>query len=399
MDEKSPEIKFDTQTPPTNLASNLTRLGAYLIDNLAALITGVIAGALLGVNAGSTFFLMVSAIYFAYFHSKEGQTPGMKLLGIKIMNENGTLMDGITAFIRFFAFNVLSLVTLGINYLIPLFSSKRQALHDMIFKTIYTIEDSKKTERDKYVVGCWCCSGCFGIPLLIAILVIIGVISEEALKNVPGSEFIPNQITTTPNLSQEPQVVETPQVINNQMDMITTTRLQESYNFLKELTVNIVSFNNSKNTCLTNSLSRTIGGGITDLDSYCTCESKINARNSLNKKGFGSGDISNLNAINQYCAVYTTAMAPLNLKPYGVLDSLLTHESTKNYLTTLRNTDSALNQAYQSCVAVVDMRVIDKSNTNRLNYCTCEAKIMSATNLTDNEKTDNYLRYCTVYVK
>lgn len=169
MIEKNENGEPKIQTQVTNFASNVSRLGAYFIDVTVALIAGILLGSIIGgVNSGSTFFLMVNALYFTYFHYKLGQTPGMKILGIKISYENGNLMDGMTAFLRFMTFSALSILTLGINILLPLFSSKRQSLQDMIFKTVYSVEDINKSKRSIFVVAGYF----FAITIITAVLII-----------------------------------------------------------------------------------------------------------------------------------------------------------------------------------------------------------------------------------
>jgi uncharacterized RDD family membrane protein YckC len=62
-------------------------------------------------------------------------TLGKKLVGIKVINESGVTLTTQQAASRFFL-SLVSIILLGIGYLMPLWTQKKQALHDMIMKTV-----------------------------------------------------------------------------------------------------------------------------------------------------------------------------------------------------------------------------------------------------------------------
>lgn len=139
-------------------ATFFKRLGAYFIDGmiLSALIT-ILASigifSLFGVefdasklqdpsyaltnNTGYMLItLLISTAYYAIFQSSKWQaTVGKKLLHIKVTTLNGERIGFIRAVGRHLAMTFLSSI-LFIGYLMVFFTKKKQALHDMIAKTV-----------------------------------------------------------------------------------------------------------------------------------------------------------------------------------------------------------------------------------------------------------------------
>ncbi len=85
------------------------------------------------------FFILntlIWIIYFVSFLGNNGQTPGKKLLGILVKNDNGAPINYSTAFIRSFFGYWISFLTLGIGFLWALFDENNQTFHDKLAKTI-----------------------------------------------------------------------------------------------------------------------------------------------------------------------------------------------------------------------------------------------------------------------
>lgn len=357
MNPKSENVKLDDKSA---YASNLNRFAAYLVDILIIAILAGVFGTLLGTTAASLLGFVVMVIYYSYFHSKDGQTLGMKLVGIKITKEDGTLIDGLNAVLRTIAYWFLSAITIGISSLIAVFTAKKQTLHDIIFHTIYVNEDTEKNSRGKFVVGCTCGLGCL-IPLIFGILLTIGVLST---KDLPGRNFIPSQMPMNtgmniPETSKSETKAPEKDMFTESQDNMMDTKYQDSINFLNQLTFNIKTYNLAKNNCLNSSLSRIYKGPITDIESYCVCESKISTRNGLNKVGFRDSDITKEQAVIQYCSVYTTQLAPLKYMPKDIIYTGYTHEDVKKYLSTLKYNSNVANGSYNTCLAGANIRVTD----------------------------------------
>lgn len=81
-----------------------------------------------------SIFLGWLFIYYAYPWSVSGKTPGMALLGIRVVRADGAAASPRNAVLRTLALP-LSFLTLGIGFLPIIFGRHRQALHDRIADT------------------------------------------------------------------------------------------------------------------------------------------------------------------------------------------------------------------------------------------------------------------------
>ena len=94
-------------------------------------IIGVIGGML---NLSFPFWIM-SWLYFALFESSQYQaTLGKQLFNIKVTDESGNKLSFGKAFVR----NLIKAATLSVPILllVPFFSNRKQALHDLLPKTV-----------------------------------------------------------------------------------------------------------------------------------------------------------------------------------------------------------------------------------------------------------------------
>jgi uncharacterized RDD family membrane protein YckC len=126
---------------PAVFASWGRRLAAYLLD---ALIVWVVAGppvvgyliwggnsAVIGL-AGLAYLCVLA--YFPFFWTR-GSTPGMKLLGVRVVRtEDGRRIGGLRAVGRFLAF-ILASIPFYLGLLWPLWDRQRRGWHDMLAKT------------------------------------------------------------------------------------------------------------------------------------------------------------------------------------------------------------------------------------------------------------------------
>ncbi len=160
------------QEPPQEIeyAGFFRRFGAYLVDSVIySVIVGIISQvvmALMGGNLvelmnnanidpnnpvippeiissfGDIFFVLLlvnflaSWLYFAGFEGSGLQaTPGKRIFGMRVADLDGDPIGFGTATGRFLGKAVSSLI-FGIGYLMAAFTSKKQALHDMIAGTV-----------------------------------------------------------------------------------------------------------------------------------------------------------------------------------------------------------------------------------------------------------------------
>lgn len=134
--------------PPARYVGLATRTLAFAAD--AALITstawftgavvalclsligvpGEIKTLIAAIGAGLT--LLGTIGYFVFFWSASGETPGNRLLGIRVVDAtSGRPLPGRRAFVRVFAL-VLSALLLCVGFLMILVDSRRRALHDRL---------------------------------------------------------------------------------------------------------------------------------------------------------------------------------------------------------------------------------------------------------------------------
>lgn len=138
------------------------RVAAYLIDAMvigaaSQIVQLVVLGLFFGFNASSmsdpeTMFasgtgilfvlalylvpLAMNAAYYAAFHASSKQaTLGKMAVGIKVVRTAGTRISLARGLGRFFA-AMLSVLTLGVGFLMAAFTERKQGLHDMICDTL-----------------------------------------------------------------------------------------------------------------------------------------------------------------------------------------------------------------------------------------------------------------------
>ena len=135
-------------SPAGPLADWGTRVVATLIDSAASLAIAIvgflltlIVGAIsstLGLLLGLVVYLVGAAtgLYFAYMNGAGGQSPGKKLMGIKVVSEEtGGVIGGGLGLVRGLAHFVDAIICY-VGFLFPLWDPKRQTLADKIMKTV-----------------------------------------------------------------------------------------------------------------------------------------------------------------------------------------------------------------------------------------------------------------------
>lgn len=107
------------------------RVGAFVIDNLILSVVIFPLQILMG-NSGVFLAMIVILLYFSIMESMAGQaTFGKKFLGLRVTDLNERPISVGKAFARNFS-KIISLGMFGIGYLFPIFTEKRQTVHDII---------------------------------------------------------------------------------------------------------------------------------------------------------------------------------------------------------------------------------------------------------------------------
>jgi uncharacterized RDD family membrane protein YckC len=129
----------------------VTRAIAFAVDaavvNLVGLVVGVAVGLALSILTihdslevvllaiGGAAFIAWSVGYFVVFWSTTGQTPGDRLMQIRVCREDGGTLEPRRALLRFGAL-VLAVLPLFAGLLTVLVDDRRRGLHDMLARTI-----------------------------------------------------------------------------------------------------------------------------------------------------------------------------------------------------------------------------------------------------------------------
>lgn len=85
--------------------------------------------------AGTAFYVFLVTGYLAFFWTLTGQTPGMRFLGIRLDDYDGTPSVSAGTAIRRLIGIVLAAIPFGAGFLMVLFSERRRGLHDRIART------------------------------------------------------------------------------------------------------------------------------------------------------------------------------------------------------------------------------------------------------------------------
>jgi uncharacterized RDD family membrane protein YckC len=85
-------------------------------------------------------FLGLGALYEIYFGGITGQTPGKRLMRLRVIGARGTPPGPMGGIVRFLAL-ALSLLPAGLGWLWCLFDRERRALHDHLAGTYVIVED------------------------------------------------------------------------------------------------------------------------------------------------------------------------------------------------------------------------------------------------------------------
>lgn len=114
--------------------------GGYLLGLAAAsYAASIITGHVVAWNKNSPLTAAVLAVweftYFAYSWAANGRTPGMALLGLRVVRPTGAPLTGRRAVARTLAFP-LSFLIFGLGFALILVQRDRRALHDLIAGTV-----------------------------------------------------------------------------------------------------------------------------------------------------------------------------------------------------------------------------------------------------------------------
>ena len=114
-------------------------IGVFMIVLAAAsFAASVLTGSSIHWSRANTWvvvaFFAWEFLYYAYFWTASGKTPGMVLLGVQVVGQDGSSVGTKRGLLRTLAFP-LSFLLLGLGFLGILLGRDRRALHDVIAGT------------------------------------------------------------------------------------------------------------------------------------------------------------------------------------------------------------------------------------------------------------------------
>ncbi|MBN2570279.1 MAG: RDD family protein [Deltaproteobacteria bacterium] len=93
--------------------------------------------------------IILDMVYFTYFHGTTGQTPGKKILGLKVIQKRGEPMTLGIAFLRWVGY-LISKIFLYLGFIWIAFNREKMGWHDMIAGTCVV-----KTEESRQAAKPW----------------------------------------------------------------------------------------------------------------------------------------------------------------------------------------------------------------------------------------------------
>jgi uncharacterized RDD family membrane protein YckC len=119
----------------TICAGFVDRAIAVIIDAVILLIPNLIFSFAIGGAIGSLLSFLLGAGYVIYFWTSTGQTPGKKMMKLKVVKaDGGTILTPGEAIVRYLC-QFISAIALALGYLWVIWDPKHEAWHDKLAGT------------------------------------------------------------------------------------------------------------------------------------------------------------------------------------------------------------------------------------------------------------------------
>lgn len=180
------------------------RLTAFIIDELILFLITIILSQILSKQAyGYISLLINSIVYGSFFLWKYGQTPGKKIMKLKVVDINYQPIGFGTALLRESIGKFLSSITFELGYFWVLINSKRQAWHDKLAKTyvvktdnmgqlISLEQEEKETTGQKIIFGILFLISTLPITFFIFLIIVYLLIAQPF--QIKGQTMTPNYV-------------------------------------------------------------------------------------------------------------------------------------------------------------------------------------------------------------
>jgi uncharacterized RDD family membrane protein YckC len=111
------------------------RLVAWLIDLIILIIPSIVVFAIFDGAMRQLINVLVDAVYFVYFWSTSGQTPGKSVMKLKVVYaDGGAILSPGQAIVRYIG-TIISGIVIGLGYLWIIWDPKHEGWHDKIANT------------------------------------------------------------------------------------------------------------------------------------------------------------------------------------------------------------------------------------------------------------------------
>lgn len=125
------------------LAQILFLVGSALVGLVVALVGELRPAWLFGLLAGAGWLLLVGA-YFAFFWTLSGQTPGMRLVHLRVVDRFGEPPRLVRSIARFAAL-IVAIIPMFAGLVPILFDARRRGLQDFVAHTFVVQSDESRT--------------------------------------------------------------------------------------------------------------------------------------------------------------------------------------------------------------------------------------------------------------
>jgi uncharacterized RDD family membrane protein YckC len=159
----------DPEAPAARRYAGLvTRTLAFALDVAIIDVTALIAGGVVALGlsafslpgavktvllaAGAALFVLWTVGYFAWFWSVAGQTPGDRLLGLRVLDAATGRPPSLSRAVLRVGALVLSAIPFCAGFLMILFDGRRRALHDRLVRTVVVYGPAGRSPASDEVV-------------------------------------------------------------------------------------------------------------------------------------------------------------------------------------------------------------------------------------------------------
>jgi uncharacterized RDD family membrane protein YckC len=112
------------------------RVLGYLVDFVIILVPSVILGVATGSRIVYDIVALIGGLTIGYLNGSQGQSPGKRVVGIKVVREaDGQLIGGGMGIVRLIT-HILDSIACFIGWFWPLWDAKRQTFADKIIGTV-----------------------------------------------------------------------------------------------------------------------------------------------------------------------------------------------------------------------------------------------------------------------